>query len=331
MGGMPLSVLSKKSAPVPGPAWDLYWVFAHRRMEVFWNRLEGRPAPWTDDPVIAAHRFAHCYRVLDRASQFLLKNVQAAGPQDPENLFFRTLLFKLFNLPSTWRALEEKLGTLDARSFLPERYAEALSTVSKISPIYSSAYVMPALGGRGPRSKARAHLALLSRLLSEGFPEKIAAAKSLRESFSLLRSVPGFGDFLAYQFAIDLNYSGLTEFPEMEFVVPGPGAKSGLAKCFRSLGDYSEAEAIWRACERQDAEFRARGLPWRPLPGRPLQLIDCQNLFCETDKYCRAALPGAAGKGGRTHIKRGYDAPRALPAEKPVFPASWDVPGFPEA
>jgi hypothetical protein len=31
----------------------------------------------------------------------------------------------------------------------------------------------------------------------------------------------------------DLNYSGLTDFSEMEFVMPDPGAKDGIRKCFR--------------------------------------------------------------------------------------------------
>jgi len=44
----------------------------------------------------------------------------------------------------------------------------------------------------------------------------------MRASFDLLKSYATIGDFLAYQYLIDLNYSTLLNFSEMEFVVPGP-------------------------------------------------------------------------------------------------------------
>jgi hypothetical protein len=37
-----------------------------------------------------------------------------------------------------------------------------------------------------------------------------------------------------------------------------------------------------------------------------LQLIDCQNLFCETDKYARVAHPEIGGISGRARIKQVY-------------------------
>ena len=38
--------------------------------------------------------------------------------------------------------------------------------------------------------------------------------------------------FLAYQYLIDLNYAAGLGFSEMDFVVPGPGARDGIRKCF---------------------------------------------------------------------------------------------------
>jgi len=48
----------------------------------------------------------------------------------------------------------------------------------------------------------------------------------------VLRSYPAIGGFLAYQYFIDLNYTPVLMFDEMEFVVPGPGAQDGIRKCF---------------------------------------------------------------------------------------------------
>ena len=58
--------------------------------------------------------------------------------------------------------------------------------------------------------------------------------------------------------------------------------------------------------ERQEEEFRRLGVKFRSLWGRPLQLIDCQNLFCEVDKYARVKYPKIQGITGRTRIKQKY-------------------------
>ena len=64
--------------------------------------------------------------------------------------------------------------------------------------------------------------------------------------YSILAGVHSFGKFLAFQFAIDLNYSALYPFSEMDFVVAGPGARDGIAKCFVDTGGL-EAEDVIRS------------------------------------------------------------------------------------
>jgi hypothetical protein len=154
-------------------------------------------------------------------------------------------------------------------------------------------------------------------------PGKIAAAKSLSEVFQILRSFPSFGDFLAFQYAVDLNYSDLTQFTEMDFVVAGPGARSGIRKAFAESVALSDEEIIREVTEAAEREFEKRGLHFRTLWGRPLQLIDCQNLFCEIDKYSRIAYPHISGNG-RSRIKRKFE-PAATPPSQ-WYPPKWGLP-----
>lgn len=128
----------------------------------------------------------------------------------------------------------------------------------------------------------------------------------MEQVYELLLSYPTIGKFLAYQYATDINYSTLTDFSEMEFVMPGPGASDGIRKCFVDLGSHSEADIIRYVTDRQEQEFERLGIDFKTLWGRPLQLIDCQNLFCETDKYGRVAHPEISGLSGRTRIKQVY-------------------------
>ena len=92
----------------------------------------------------------------------------------------------------------------------------------------------------------------------------------------------------------------------MEFTVPGPGARDGIHKCFESIGELSPADVIRMMADIQEEQFARLGLRFRSLWGRPLQLVDCQNLFCEVSKYARCADPDVGGLAGRTRIKQKY-------------------------
>lgn len=75
--------------------------------------------------------------------------------------------------------------------------------------------------------------------------------------------------------------------------------------------------------QRQDAEFRRLGVTFRSLWGRPLQLIDCQNLFCEVGKYARESHPDVKGVSDRTRIKQKF-----RPSQARIdywFPPKWGL------
>jgi hypothetical protein len=131
------------------------------------------------------------------------------------------------------------------------------------------------------------------------------------------------GDFLAYQYVTDLNYSEVINFTEMDFVVPGPGARSGIHKCFSDLGTWSEEEILRWVTDNQEAHFSERQLEFKSLWGRRLQLIDCQNLFCEIDKYARVRFPEISGRLQRTRIKRKFEANPA--AVDQWYPPKWGI------
>lgn len=305
------------------PIFDTYWRFACERQRMFMRRVEGRQPPWTDDPIIASHRFTNAYRASDRVSQHLIRHVIYDGDQSPDELFFRILLFKIFNKVETWTSLVDRLGAIEWRSFDLPKYETELDRLMGEGSIYSAAYIMPS-PKMGATRKHGNHLRLLAWLMKEKVPAKLVKARSLEEVFQTLRSYPSFGDFLAFQFTMDLNYSTMIDFSEMDFVVAGPGACDGIRKCFEPSG-LTEAQVIHAVTEMAESEFARLGLEFQTLWGRPLQLIDCQNLFCETDKYARVAHPEAPGKSGRTKIKQAYDTQPSRALAPPWFPPKWGL------
>lgn len=96
---------------------------------------------------------------------------------------------------------------------------------------------------------------------------------------------------MAYQLVTDINYSEVVNWNEDEFTVAGPGSLRGIKKCFIDKGDLSNEDIIKYMYEHQDEEFKRLNLDFKRIGNRSLQLIDCQNIFCELDKYCRQASP----------------------------------------
>jgi len=353
------TICVKRVTPTPTPVFDTYWRFAAERQAIYWRRhrgerLFGAPCAtcgtagpdksWlhtvngagacphgqrvlvnSTDPILAEHRFTNVYRAADRVSQYLIRNIICAGSQESaRDVIFRVLLFKLFNKIETWESVVAGLGRAP-RPDLDDTEARWISNIlddrKNSARLYSAAYMMPSPGNA--KSKHRAHLLLLNDVVHWKYGV-FQYARSLRELYEVLRAVPSFGPFLAYQFAIDLNYSNVFNFDENEFVVPGPGALDGLSKCFSSLGEYDAADAIRWTLDQAPAQFDRLGLRFEPIGSRWPTLIDWQNVYCEISKYARVAHPEVVGVAGRTKIKQRYTPdPKPLPA--PFFPSKWRV------
>jgi hypothetical protein len=310
--------------PLPRPeVYRAYWAFAGERQSIFEARLSHKPAPWTDDPILQRHRFCNVFRAADRVSQHLIQHAVYGEPNlTEEDIFLRVTLHRLFSRPATWELLEAHFGRIDVAGFDAERYDAALQTALLAGrKLYTGAFILCANRAFGHERKHRNHLALLEAMLADGLPGRIASAATLRDVFDELRSWPLIGPFMAYQLAIDLNYSPLLEFSEDDFTVPGPGALRGLAKVFLDLGSLRPADAVHWLVEQQHVVTEQLGLVPPALFGRPLHAIDCQNLLCEVDKYCREAFPELGSN--RTRIKQRF-SPHPAPLQL-FFPPRWDI------
>lgn len=315
-----------KRAPTPRPGvYQIYWYFASERQRAFMRRVLGEPQPWTDDPILQTYKFCNVYRAADRVSQYMIREVCYHNePCTPGDRLFQIVAFRTFSKIETWRSVRSFLGhypTLDDLS--DGSFTEALNHAkSENGGLYTGAFILCATDAYGQSSKHMNHVELFRHMfLSDNLGERLLDGRSLRDVYNLLHGYPLMGDFMSYQTTIDLNYSDLINFSENEFTQPGPGALRGLKKVFESLGDYTPAEAIQWMVENQEREFGRHGLPFEGLWGRPLHAIDCQGLFCETDKYCREAAPELAS--ARKRIKARFSV-----TPEPIqlfFPPKWGI------
>jgi len=303
--------------------FDTYWMFAAKRQDAFFNRLLRKSPPWSDDPILQEYKFCNTYRASDRVSQYLIRNVIYSGSENEDDVVFRILLFKIFNKIETWQYLEERFGTIELASFSFETYSALLQeAMDRSETIYTSAYMSCATKAYGYDRKHENHLRLIEQmLLHDKITAQITQCSSMEEVYRILLKYPLIGKFMAYQLATDLNYSGVINFDEDEFTVPGPGAERGIKKCFEDTGGRNGEEIIRWMAKQQKSEFERLGICFKSLWGRSLHLIDCQGLFCETDKYSRVAFPNL--KSNRVRIKAKFEP--NMTSIKYFYPPKWGI------
>jgi len=321
-----------KSQPAPTPVFEAYWRFAAERHRIWEARRQGLPAPWTADPVLTRYKFCNAFRCLDRVSQFCIGEVIAKGSQTPEEIFFRVMLFKLFNHIDTWDLLKVTCGDVPSwKDFDALAYAVPLkAALKKGKTIFGGAYRLNQKYRVDLEWKHERYLALLQFAMEQGTVFKLLNAKTYEQAYWVMRELPLHGSFVAMQHVCDLNYTELLPFDEDDFIECGPGCLNGIQKCLgielksTNRTDMRLAAAIIKYCvDNQENYFAAIGEKPVTLGGRRLKLVDLQNCMCEVDKMARISHPEY--NLDESEMKRGYDpaAARALPPM--TLPAKWGL------
>ena len=306
--------------------YDTYWRWCFHRQEIFFKRFENSKfSIYMPDRIFSHYKFCNVYRASDRVSQYLIKNIiykEEAKDLKPEDHIFRILFFRLLNRYETWTYLEEKLGLITYSNYDFEKISNALLSLEKTGNIvYGSAFMLSGVKIYNEDKKFKNHLKLMEVILNGSFPVKLAKAKTMREVYEMIGAYPLIGKFMAYQMAIDLNYSELINFSENDFTVAGPGAERGIAKCFVDIGGHNLTYVINYMVDHQEEEFKRLNLDFKSLWGRPMHAIDCQNVFCETDKYCREAFPELSSN--RSRIKTEYK--KTTKQIDYFYPPKWNI------
>ena len=290
---------------MPDGGIDTYWRFAAARQQVYEARLVGEAAPWTSDPILAA---APVHQLLPRSGSGQPVPDQARClPRKPvpDEVFFRTLLFKVFNRIRPGSCLPDSFGEV---SWAGYDFARLRRVLEQRLRRRASGSTRPRTScrrrtRRGPQARQPPAADRADDVRRRRRRSRSAECALDDAAFEYLaRAIPAIGDFLAYQYVIDLNYrrcSGMTRWSSScRARVRVTASASASVRPPRI-----EADVIRYMADHQEEHFARLGLYFQAgLRGRPLQLIDCQNLFCEVDKYCPSGPPGgrrrsAAGPG----------------------------------
>lgn len=300
---------------------SLWSQFATARMDAFHAKQEGRTFCHPKFPSLSWASYTNPYRMFDRGSQYVINNI-ANSVMGWRGKMLSLYLYRQFNLPSTYELFCDAVlaPTMDAKdaesldALIEDREVLDLLSDSFIryhkvceadgTKLYSRAYL------RNGGAAYTRYFEIMPEVLEELFALDGEEGLTIQEVFCRIRKYEGFGDFLAYQLALDINYCLDTSMP-VDFVVPGPGAIKGLEYACGPLlpalkiatikvlaeptiqgivlDDFKRVEGDWVGKDGQ-----------RVTSYRLLEENDVQNLFCEFSKMYRIDVLGDRPKRGYT-------------------------------
>lgn len=271
-----------------------FWNFVVERQAIYYRRkVLNMPAPWTIDPVLNQYFFTNVYRELDKGTLFLIRNILRI--QDDKDLLFAIMVYRLFNDIDTFRFLWLRCKQIQWGNWDWERAARYLNAYENHgNRVFTDAFTVTGVKFGGFPDKIRNICYLVGKLQKQtpALLEAITSARSLKRVWQIFNDTEGFGRFLAYELAIDCNYSRLISFSENDWVNAGPGCKRGIQWIWGARNPAVKWEDyIAFLQDRQESFIEGidRLVEWHQVwPGYQMTLRGVEHSLCEFQKYSRA-------------------------------------------
>lgn len=254
--------------------------------------------PWSDNPVLANHRFCNVFREDDRATVWLRDNIRDPM-RDQKGVLFAICAFRFFNRIET----AEVIVKHDLHRVWSPKVAEIV--LGDLKPIVGGAYVVHTPNNKG-LNKLQGVIYMLNHVWKDAqrAEQLICGGRSMELAVHYLQEYPSVGAFVAYQIAADLRFTWVLDGADdiMTWAQIGPGSSKGLGWVyyndparFRYTSKSSIKDALPLMRELLAASNDTRHWP-EAWPRWDMQTV--QNWLCEFSKY-------QAGKRGE-RLKRNY-------------------------
>lgn len=287
---------------------DFLYDFITRRYSVHLLKdVENRPKPWTFDPILQHYRFTNVRREHDKETKWLINNITSNKALQYEDKLLNCILFRLFNKHETAEILSMPIRF--SKDWDPKAYRDTFEINRRVVGTYFTG----AFNTGGLKRALKWYLPcddpdetmemrimyFMRALVTKSATKYIELCENQKSVFRYLTSFEGIGEFLAYQIFVDFTYIPEFPFSEEEFVVAGPGCRSGINLLFEDTDGLTYEELLFWLRNNIDDLFRSYENPeWDPqklmtdLPinKRYLNVMSLENCMCELSKYVRARL-----------------------------------------
>lgn len=253
--------------------------FIRERHNIYIEKAEGAPKPWTKDPILQQYRFCNVYRELDTQTQWYRQNWRYKGGEFP---WFTSMVFRYTN----WHETAQLIGFPEPWN--EEHFLRALKAQKDMGcRVFNPAYIISTNGIKMDKA------AYVAALLGNAWQRRrtiAGAGYGLGALHSALTDLKGVGSFMAAQVVADVKY--LEPYKSAAdwytFAASGPGSRRGLNRIYNHPVGKSWKESMWHIglidLHRPITELVAKA----KMP--TLHAQDLQNCLCEFDKYERVRL-----------------------------------------
>lgn len=295
---------------------NLFFEKMFERQEIWYKRTcLKQPRPWTDDPILRDYKFTNIYRELDRSSQYIIHNILFNHNQTVGDVIFRTLLYRIFNIPDTFTHKDSEVALQTYADFDSNTLWEQVKYYRrKVGNPWHTAYMMNIVAiAQKPKDwneleqgkfKDYAYCVLVMESLHEQIPA-IIKSKTIKELIKNLEKIKGISSFMSHEFFLDLILIGkywkqkVVEFDENDYTNVGPGASLGIKLIFPSLQPKEQIYGIETLRDLSELYLSKFGdFKYLRKAGNLISLTEKNNItlhqiefwLCEFSKYWKMTI-----------------------------------------
>ncbi len=281
-----------------------FFRYSRERHNVYLQRRDGMPHPWTEDPVMNRVGFTNIFRELDRVTIWFRQNIRDRLRHD-HFVVPATAIFRWFNRIETGEAIAPMLragywDSTEARSLILDRLPKGPWVTG--SYMVHSPYGVDKLTGmlqycdnlmQWWEGSGRYTTSGLLRFFANSINAK--PMLNMRNAHAALCALDGLAGFTAYEVVTDLRYTcGVDPTDRLTWAHAGPGATRGGSRvAFGEPHLWSQGNEGHQECLRklmrdllrmsQSDQYWPQGDPDWPA----WEMREVEHTLCEFDKYER--------------------------------------------
>lgn len=266
---------------------SLFWYWISERHNVFLQKEQGLPKPWTEDEILRTYKFTNPFRENDKGTVWLRKNFLEPHIDDPKDLIvFNVAWYRMFN----WIGTGELLGW--QTDWQPEQVKEKLTdALLSGQQVFTGAHIVRSAFGM-PKVDSIVDVCTDFWNMRHEIVHISELHKRLEVTFHFLTGIDYVGPFMSYEIITDLRHTRVLEDATdiMTWANAGPGAIRGLQRLGLPATPPSAALESMRGLLSRSVASLPEGFPL-------LEMRDIEHSLCETDKFCRVKFNEGKPRG----------------------------------
>jgi len=291
---------------------ELFWRFVVERQNIWYKRFVlNEKQPWTEDIILKNNKFTNVYRILDRNTQFLLKNIKDFNKnyktekmKNPnKDIIFNIILFRIFNRIDIYQKLQSNIDV-----FNPKKVIKILQEKEKNDGrhVFCDAYMTTGSRLFGYNTKIENYVYVIDEISNniEYLYKILSTEKDMEIVWEYITQYKGIGGFLAQQLCVDFSYLDFVKFDNDQWTFAGNGANGGLSLLFENNKKSNNLKAMKYLRDNQFYYLKKYNLFFKEIDNnyfkffkhckKGISLNDIENCCCEFYKYYR--LKNGKGK-----------------------------------